>query len=741
MKKLIFCMFATMLTLSCADMLDEQEMDMPIKDGRKFSISVANSKTRALLNDSLDVRWTRGDMFSVFESAQNIPYYFMGKTGDDEGMIWPGAEEDESLEKLSTCYAVFPYRDSTSISADGVITYNMPAVQTYAENSFGQEDNTMVGVSHSIDDEEILFFNTCGIIKVQLYGNTAVYNITLRGNNNELIAGPATIQAVYGEEPIVTMNENASKTITINCGEEGVELSRDSENPTNFYFVVPPVTFTHGFTITINGTQMKSVDKSITVEQDIIQPMATFGYFYDNYDYRYTTHNGNKIDFNRSDLPVIEQKKIGDWWVVNAGRPAPLNSFRGYEELKDLVIPGSIDFVGNLKVFEKAYNIESIEIAPGPNPIKWHYIDYGVGTATFHPFYYCEAKKYIFNREIILYDKYKNTSTDFSFSSDDYKSKIEEVVINYPMKEMPYNFFKDLDNMGKVTLPSTLTKIKGSAFENTGIKFISITNGITDIESMVFRDCSQLKTLVLEDGPEPLSIKVSMLGLFSHSGPFYDSPLETVHIGRELIYDCNNALDSWSEGILGISNHTSLKKVTIGKYVKTLSTCFFANNQALPAITIPGNVTSIGNDAFYNCIALKDLVFEKSTENEALDLAIDTYSFPDEGLFAWCKSLSNLTLARNLTYPEKYPPFKSDWKITIDNITIKDGCSVLGKKLFYDNLESNCTITCEVSTPPSIEDNTFNWNNINGVTLRVPKGSINDYKNSPWGKFKNIKEY
>ena len=63
------------------------------------------------------------------------------------------------------------------------------------------------------------------------------------------------------------------------------------------------------------------------------------------------------------------------------------------------------------------------------------------------------------------------------------------------------------------------------------------------------------------------------------------------------------------------------------------------------------------------------------------------------------------------------------------------------KKLFYDNLESNCTITCEVSTPPSIEDNTFNWNNINGVTLRVPKGCINDYKNSPWGKFKNIKEY
>ena len=734
-------MLAALLVLSCADKFDERGTGLPENKGRTFRVSVSDNCTRAFLNDKLEVRWTRGDLFSVFETTQNIPYCFIDSTGSDEGSIWQVAPEEEGHPGLPTCYAVFPYKESTTKSADGVISYDMPAVQTYAENSFGLEDNTMIGVSRHIDDEEILFFNIGGIIKLQLYGNTAVYSISLRGNNNESISGPSTIRAVYGEEPKITMDENATKTITIDCGEEGVELSRDAENPTTFFFVVPKVSFTRGFTITINDTYTKSLDKAIDIEMDMIQPMATIGYFYDDYDYRYTTHDGNKIDFNRNDLPVYGQEKIGDWWVVNAGRPAPLNSFRNYKNLKDIVIPGVVDWVANTKVFQGTGEIESIEIAAGPNAIRWQYIEYGVGTATYHPFWNSGVKKIIFNREVKMYDRHSKTDYGFSFSTLSYKYKVEEVIINYPMKVLEPQFFKDLEGLKKVTLPSTVTEYRNEAFRNTAIESLAIQSGVTNIGILAFYECEKLKTLFIEDGPEPLDIKKMISGLISDSGPFYDSPLETVHLGRELIYDCDNDLDAWSEGVFGLSNNYSLKKVTIGKYVRTLTPFIFAKNKALPSITIPGNVISIGNDAFYNCRGLKELVFEKSCKDEVLELGIDTYSLPDEGLFAWCDSLSNVTLARNLKYPDSYPPFKSDWKITIDNITIKDGCTSLGNKLFYDNLESNCTITCESPTPPAITDDTFNWNNVNGVTLRVPKGCINNYKNSSWSKFKNIREY
>ena len=741
MKKIIFTMLAALFVLSCSDKFDGQGMNLPEKDGRAFRISVSNLTTRSFLNDSLKVRWTRGDMFTVFETTQNIPYCFMDSTGSEEGMIWQAAPEEEGHSAVPTCYAVFPYKESTAISAEGVISYDMPAVQTYAENSFGQEDNTMVGVSRHIDDEEIFFYNIGGILKLQIYGNTAVHSVSLRGNNNESIAGPSTIHAVYGEEPKVTMGENATKVITIDCGEEGVELSRDPKNPTTFFFVVPKVSFTRGFTITINDTYIKSVDKPVDIEMDMIQPMSTIGYFYDNYDYRYTTHDGNKIDFNRNDLPVYGQEKIGDWWVVNAGRPAPFKSFRNYENMKDIVIPGVVDFVGDVKVFQGTDEIETIEIAAGPNPIRWQHIEYGVGTATYHPFEYTRVKKVILNREIKLYDRHKNSYENFTFSFLSYRSNLEEVIINYPMTEMAYCFFDGMWNLKKVTLPSTLTSIRSYAFEDTGIESLVIPSSVINIDYMVFHDCSKLKTLVLDDSPEALDIKESLRGLFSDNGPFYDSPLETVHLGRELIYTCNNDLDAWSEGVFGLCDNNSLKKVTIGKYVRTLTPFIFANNKSLPSMTIPGNVISIGSDAFYNCRGLKELVFEKSSENEVLELGIDTYSLPDEGLFAWCDALSSVTLARNLKYPDGYPPFRSDWKITIDNITIKDGCTSLGNKLFYDNLESNCTITCESSTPPTIQDNTFNWNNVNGVTLRVPKGSISNYKNSAWSRFKKIKEY
>ena len=743
MKKIIFSALAALLMLSCADRFDEQQgVDSPLNKGRKFSISVSDNKSRSFLNDSLEVRWTQGDYFSVFETTQNIPYCFIDETGAEEGMIWQAAPEEEGHSVLQTCYAVFPYKENTTISVDGVISYDMPAVQTYVENSFGLEDNTMIGVSYDINDDEILFYNACGIIKLQLYGNTSVYSISLRGNNNERIAGPSTIYAVYGEEPQVTMGENATKTITIDCGEEGVELSRDAENPTTFFFVVPEVSFTKGFTITINDTYIKSVSKTIDVEQDMIQPMAAFGYFNDDINFRYTTHDGNCVNFKSTDLDVVSQEKIGDWWIVNSRMSNFLTGFKNYENIKDLVIPGVVDYVKHTNIFEGTNKLESIEIAVGTNPLKWQHVSYGVGTAAVHPFEHTRVKKVILNREIQLYDV-NNPDNNEAFSFRELKyadNEIEEVIINYPLESLKSEFFHYLWALKSITLPPTLTKICSLAFANTGIESLTIPSSVTEIENDVFDKCSKLKSLNIEDGPEPLKIGYNE-GFMSEYGPFYDSPLETVHIGRELIYDCGGYLDEWDEGILGISKESSLKQVTIGKYVKTLTPYFFANNKALASVTIPGNVISIGNDAFYNCIGLKELIFEKNTENKTLELDIDTESTPDEGLFAWCKSLSSLTLARNLKYPASYPPFKSDWKITIDNILLKDGCTSLGKKLFYDNLETNCTITSELSTPPAIEDNSFNWNKVKGVTLRVPKGSQSNYTKTLWSQFNNMKEY
>ena len=58
------------------------------------------------------------------------------------------------------------------------------------------------------------------------------------GNKNEKLAGKATVTPVYGEAPVVSMDADAVKTITLDCG--GVKIGTTEESATAFWIVVPP---------------------------------------------------------------------------------------------------------------------------------------------------------------------------------------------------------------------------------------------------------------------------------------------------------------------------------------------------------------------------------------------------------------------------------------------------------------------------------------------------------------------
>ena len=136
-----------------------------------------------------------------------------------------------------------------TISQSGVITATLPAEQSYAENSFGQGDNAMVAVTKNTDDTFLKFKNVGGYLELWLYGeDVTVKSITLTGNNEEKLSGTATITSTYGSEPTISMANNATPTITLNCG-EGVKIGTSAETATAFWLVVPPTTFESGFTI------------------------------------------------------------------------------------------------------------------------------------------------------------------------------------------------------------------------------------------------------------------------------------------------------------------------------------------------------------------------------------------------------------------------------------------------------------------------------------------------------------
>ena len=72
------------------------------------------------------------------------------------------------------------------------------------------------------------------------------------------------------------MAEDASTEITLTCAEP-VALGATAEESVDFWFVVPPVTFSKGFTVTVNhdgGVFEKTTDKSITIKRNYLSKMA-----------------------------------------------------------------------------------------------------------------------------------------------------------------------------------------------------------------------------------------------------------------------------------------------------------------------------------------------------------------------------------------------------------------------------------------------------------------------------------
>ena len=215
------------------------------------------SETKVYLDDNVKIHWDANDMISIFNTdTANAPFVFAGSTGDRAGgfteyeQVADGAPIDG--EKI---YAVYPFKTSTSINSQGVLTFEMPEIQSYREKSFGLGANTMVCIS---DDEALLFKNACGYLVLNLYGSGKVTSVSLKSNEGERIAGNASI-AFVGDSPVVTMGDNAGDEIILECTEP-ITL-RDSSSPVEFWFVVPPVTFSKGFSICIGGQDGGSFEK------------------------------------------------------------------------------------------------------------------------------------------------------------------------------------------------------------------------------------------------------------------------------------------------------------------------------------------------------------------------------------------------------------------------------------------------------------------------------------------------
>lgn len=290
MKKSIIPYLLALGTLfsgvACSDFfITEETVDDPavVQESGLITITASlepSTKTSlSQLGGPNRVTWSAGDKIKIFNSQTPNGKVFILKEGGEGQLSAPF--QGEPLNGGGPFYAVYPADAAVSLSGS-TVNVTIPAVQSYAEGSFGNGANIAAVKVDYLSD--FVFQNLCGVIRFPIKGSKSVQKINVYTNGDELLNGSGTV-SFSGNGPSLTFTDGQTdesfRMLTLDCG-SGVALSNGTDG-TSFYMVVPAGTLSDGFTIEIIDTEEKGMLASKGSEADFIQrsrirPMAPLAY-------------------------------------------------------------------------------------------------------------------------------------------------------------------------------------------------------------------------------------------------------------------------------------------------------------------------------------------------------------------------------------------------------------------------------------------------------------------------------
>ena len=643
-------------------------------------------QTKTYVENNVSLKWHESDMISAFVgNTLNSKYAFEGETGDNAGSFSYIESKGADGKPLNNIYAVYPYDESASISENGVISLQFPKVQKYGEDSFGANANTMVAATASVEDTYLSFKNACGFVKIKLYSESEanLKSVTIRGNDNEKIAGAADVTIKHGEVPAVSMAASATDLIQVLC-DKAVKLSNSKENPTEVWVVVPEITFGKGITITVaddnGGVFVKSTSNEIAVTRNEIQPMSALKVEYTqasprNNEIWYTAPS--KVEFY-STLSFIEKVVSNEYdsatqtGIITFDEPISkigANAFKNKTALKRVILPEGVIRIEK-DAFTGCTGLEYLFIPSTATDID-AYVNAG-------PFTNCTG-------ELVL-------NANVAKSSAFRTAKFSKVTFGENVSQIPSLAFTDNTSLVEVSMINVVT-IGGSAFNGcSNLERVDLGNKVEEIGGSTFSNCKKLTSV--------------------------DYPATLKKIGASAFY------------------YSGLASIDLPEGLESIGQSAFEGNKSLTEVHIPMSVTELSGEysgygsalgVFRNCTGITKFTGKYATEdgralingdmmiNYAAGCPETSYSVP-EGVKYVANALDYCTNLKEVIFPT-----------TLKAVPYLENCTLV-------------TIRSKSLTPPSC--NFAPWQpfkSTSSAQILVPVAAVDSYKSaSGWITYKDI---
>ena len=419
-------------------------------------------------------------------------------------------------------------------------------------------------------------------------------------------------------------------------------------------------------------------------------------------------------------------------------------AFQNCTNVTKLTFPDATTAIGS-SAFARCSSVTEITVGQGLKSVgDYSFFDCGSFTA------------------LVLPDKF----TTMGGSAFEGCRKLTNAKLGQSLTSVPNNAFKNCIALSEMNLPATVKSIGDQAFyndstiavvtmregletignevfwNNSGVRSFVIPGTVQTIGTNSFYGCTNTSTLRFKDGDGILTIDTKktrsrkiddMLSNISSSynreryedrkyDYFYDCPIKTLYLGRNLKYDYSSSVsiykkvgdktwNSESRASAPFVNSTTLARVTIGSMVTFVYDHLCDNCDKLTSVSFPVGIQTIGGYAFNGCDKLASITFEESSKHS---LSIETAAFKDcvaleditypgqlsvlgNSAYQGCENLKSVIFNKN----EQYQP-----ALTIGDYTFAQ-CSLINTLSFPGRLTSvgNYTFSdCTYLTNLTFED-------------------------------------